>query len=82
MLTDAITEVLRAHHPNPPATAAEIAEFERKHGILLDSDLRAFYAACNGASLFRIKDSPYEIVKLDEITSGEVAIFGTDRRFG
>lgn len=75
MLIDSIAEVLRSHHARPPASESELDAFERAHGFKLDPSLRAFYAASNGASLFRIEDSPYEILPMSQIVTGRVALF-------
>jgi hypothetical protein len=83
MLSDDIAEVLRAHRPSAPATPADVDAFERKHGVSLDPDLRAFYMACNGADLFRTEDDlPYRILPLEKIVTAGVAVFGTDDRLG
>lgn len=74
MLIDDIGEVLRLHHPNPPATEAELAEFERAHGFRLDPELRAFYAAMNGGQLFRKVDPPYRFLPLAQIVTGKEAM--------
>ena len=71
-----IAEVLAKHHPGPPVTADQLAAWERENGIRLDAELRKFYLAANGASLFRQVDSPYRILPLEEIVPGRVAIFG------
>jgi len=55
---------------------AEIADFERRVAPL-DSKLRAFYGACNGAKLFRRIDSPFDILPLNGIATGQVAIYGS-----
>lgn len=75
MLIDDIAEVLRSHHARPPAPESELEAFERAHGFKLDPALRTFYAASNGASLFRIEDSPYEILPVSQVVTGRVALF-------
>lgn len=76
MLSDDVAEVLQSHFPQPPATEAELAEFERAHGFPLDPELRAFYRATNGGRLFQKVDSPYKFMSLAEIQPGVNAIFG------
>ncbi|WNG20553.1 SMI1/KNR4 family protein [Cystobacter fuscus] len=73
-----LEEVSREHFPNPPATLEEIEAFERRMGWKLDPDLRAFYLHCNGASLLRRPDSPYEFFPLSKIVRARVAIRGKD----
>jgi cell wall assembly regulator SMI1 len=78
-MTELLEEVSREHFPSPPATAAEIAEFEERVGWRLDSELRAFYLHCNGAELIkRGPDCPYRILPLSKIVRARVAIFGRD----
>jgi hypothetical protein len=78
-LSQLLEEVSREHFPYPPATAAEIAEFEQRTGWQLDPDLRAFYLHCNGAELIkRGPDCPYRILPLSKIVRARVAIFGRD----
>ncbi|HYI02879.1 SMI1/KNR4 family protein, partial [Hyalangium sp.] len=76
-MTHLLEEVSREHFPYPPATAAEIAEFEQRVAWRLDPDLRAFYLHCNGAELIkRLPDCPYRILPLSKIVRARVAIFG------
>jgi hypothetical protein len=75
MLSEDIAEVLRSHFPNPPATEAELIEFERAHGFPLDPELRAFYAATNGGRLFHWEGPPYYFMPLAEIVTAKAAIF-------
>jgi len=76
MLSDDILEVLSKHHPNPPALPTEIEAFERRMGMRLDPELRAFYEAANGARLFRTFGSPIEILPLNLVRNGVTAIRG------
>lgn len=64
-----IEEISRSHFPNPPATPAQVAEFEAQMGWQLDADLRTFYLHCDGATLFvpRDDDPNYRILSLAEI---------------
>jgi hypothetical protein len=71
-------EVFRHHHPEPPATVAEVDAFERRIGWRLDPDLRIFYLHCNGASLFKRIDTPYQFLPLSEIVRGRLTIYGLD----
>lgn len=74
-----LEEVSREHFPRPPATLADIEEFERRMGWRLDAPLRAFYLHCNGAELFvPLPDTHYRILPLAEVVPGRVAIFGKD----
>lgn len=78
-LSSLLEEVSRDHFPYPPATPAEIAQFEQRVGWKLDPDLRAFYLHCNGAELIeRLPDSPYQILPLSKIKRARVAIYGED----
>ncbi len=78
-MTRLLEEVSRDHFPYPPATPAEIAEFEQRVDWKLDPDLRAFYLHCNGAELIkRLPNSPYQILPLSEIVRARVAIYGED----
>jgi hypothetical protein len=76
MRSDDIAEVLRAHFPQPPATESELANFERSHGVPLDPELRAFYAATNGGRLFKWEGPPYYFMPLANIETGRDAIYG------
>ncbi|RYZ37388.1 MAG: SMI1/KNR4 family protein [Myxococcaceae bacterium] len=69
-----LAEVTRRHYPNPPATAAQLAEFESRVKWTLDPDLRAFYLHCDGATLFdpRDQDPNYRILPLSEIERARV----------
>lgn len=70
-----LEEVSRIHFPYPPATAAEVEEFEQRMGWRLDPDLRAFYLHCNGAELFkRLPETPCQILPLSEIIRARMAI--------
>ncbi|WP_342376856.1 SMI1/KNR4 family protein [Myxococcus stipitatus] len=78
-MDELLGELSRAHHPHPPATSAEIAEFESRVGWKLDDALRAFYLHCNGAELFEpLPDARYIILPLAKIRRARVAIFGRD----
>src|SRR3712207_5534438 len=74
-----LEEVSLHHFPSPPASPEEIAEFEKRVGWKLDSDLRAFSLHCSGAELFeRLPDCPYRILPLSRIVRARVAIYGKD----
>lgn len=74
-----LEEVSRDHFPYPPATPAQIDEFERRMGWSLDPDLRAFYLHCDGAELLQqLPDCPYRILPLSEIVRARVAMRGKD----
>lgn len=62
-------KISRKHFPNPPATPAQVADFEARVGWQLDTDLRAFYLHCDGATLFvpREEGPNYRILSLEEI---------------
>jgi hypothetical protein len=78
-MSSLLEEVSRDHFPYPPATPAQIEDFERRMGWTLDPDLRAFYLHCNGAELLEpLPDCPYRILPLDQIVRARVAIFGKD----
>lgn len=47
-------------------------------GWRLDPDLRAFYLHCDGASLLRSPDSPYQLLPLSRIVRARVALYGRD----
>ncbi|WP_338280510.1 SMI1/KNR4 family protein [Corallococcus caeni] len=61
-MTGLLEEVSRLHAPNPPATPAQVAEFEQRVGWRLDPDLRAFYLHCDGARLFAQRDPTFGFV--------------------
>jgi hypothetical protein len=73
-----LEQVSRDHFPNPPATAAQLDDFERRVGWRLDSELRAFYLHCNGAELFERPNSPYRFLPLSGIIRARIAIRGRD----
>jgi hypothetical protein len=73
-----LDQISYMHFPNPPATFAQIEEFEQRVGWQLDADLRAFYLHCNGADLFERPNSPYRILNLAGIIRARVAIRGKD----
>ncbi len=78
-LVTLLEEVSRSHFPYPPATLAQVVEFEQRVGWTLDPDLRAFYLHCNGAEFFkRLPDSPYQVLPLAEIARARVAMRGED----
>jgi len=74
-----LEEVSRSHFPYPPATLAQVEEFEQRAGWKLDPDLRAFYLHCNGAEFFkRLPEAPYQVLPLAEIVRARVAMRGED----
>ncbi|HEX8436499.1 SMI1/KNR4 family protein [Archangium sp.] len=73
-----LEQVSRDHFPNPPATPAQLDEFEQRVGWRLDPDLRAFYLHCNGAELFERPNSPYRFLPLSGVIRARVAIRGKD----
>jgi cell wall assembly regulator SMI1 len=73
-----LEELLRHHHPEPPASLKEVDAFERRMGWKLDPDLRTFYLRCNGARLFKRIDTPYRFLPLSEIVRGRLTIYGLD----
>lgn len=76
-LRDLLEEVTREHFPYPPATLAEIDEFEQRVGWRLDAPMREFYLHCNGAELIeRLPDAPYRVLPLSKIVRARAAIFG------
>jgi hypothetical protein len=78
-MSSLLEEVSREHFPYPPATPAQIEDFEQRMGWRLDPDLRAFYLHCNGAELFeRRPDMPYRLLPLSEIVRARIAVFGKD----
>ncbi|RKH55739.1 SMI1/KNR4 family protein [Corallococcus aberystwythensis] len=78
-MKDLLTEVSRLHFPRPPATAEQVAAFEKRVGWRLDEDLRAFYLHCNGATLFApLPDVNYHLLPLERIERARVAILGRD----
>ncbi|QSQ18255.1 SMI1/KNR4 family protein [Myxococcus landrumensis] len=78
-MDELLAEVSRSHHPRPPATSAEIAEFEARVGWKLDDELRAFYLHSNGAELFEpLPNAQYIILPLAKIRRARVAIRGRD----
>lgn len=74
-----IEEINRSHFPNTPAAIEDIEKFEASTGYSLPSDMKSFYLAFNGASLFR-KDNvpPFTIVPIDELQTASNAIFGPE----
>ncbi|MCP3065041.1 SMI1/KNR4 family protein [Myxococcus sp. K38C18041901] len=71
--------VLREHHPHPPATEREIADFEARAGWRLGPELRALYSRCNGVELFvPLPDARYSILSLAELQRARVRILGID----
>jgi hypothetical protein len=70
--------IKQRHYPGPPASNAEIGEFEAHWHVQLDPDLATFYRACNGAKLFDSVNAPFEILPLDEVVRARVAIYGRD----
>ena len=77
-MQELLAELSRDHFPNPPATPAEVEEFEQREGWRLDPDLRAFYLHCNGAELFKKPASPYRIQPLSKLIRARLAIRGKD----
>ncbi|MET0403555.1 MAG: SMI1/KNR4 family protein, partial [Cystobacter sp.] len=77
-LSHLLEAVTREHFPLPPATPEDIAAFEQRMGWRLDPDLRAFYLHCDGASLLRSPDSPYQLLPLSRIVRARVALYGRD----
>ena len=78
-LTELLDELVSRHHPEPPATLAQIEEAEAKLGWPLGAELRSFYLRCNGACLFgRFPDYRFRILPLAEIKRARVAVFGDD----
>lgn len=77
---DAILREIRARHvPRPGASAAAIAAFEGRVGWTLDEEQRAFYLACDGASLFPSgNEARCRLLSLAEIERARTAIFGRD----
>ncbi|WP_257450800.1 SMI1/KNR4 family protein [Archangium lipolyticum] len=73
-----LEQVSRDHFPNPPATPAQLDDFERRVGWRLDPELRAFYLHCNGAELFERPNSPYRFLPLSGIIRARIAIRGRD----
>ncbi|RYZ10732.1 MAG: SMI1/KNR4 family protein [Myxococcaceae bacterium] len=74
-----LAEISRHHFPNPPATPAQLAEFEARVGWPLDADLRTFYLHCNGGTLFApLPDVNYRFLPLERIERARVAIMGRD----
>ncbi|HZI15025.1 MAG TPA: SMI1/KNR4 family protein [Myxococcus sp.] len=80
MIRHVLEELSRAHFPGPPATPAQVAEFEARVGWKLDADLREFYLHCDGATLFvsRDEDPSYRILPLAEVRRARVAMRGED----
>jgi hypothetical protein len=77
-IQDLLEQVSRHHFPNPPATPAQLDEFEQQVGWRLDPELRAFYLHCNGAELFERPNSPYRFLPLSGVIRARVAIRGKD----
>lgn len=80
-----IAEIIRickaAHFPEPETAIDAISSFEAGIGYTLPDDMRTFYLACNGASLFRPRKEfpPFRIMPLSEIVRARVAIYGEDK---
>lgn len=53
---------------NPPVSANQIGDFERKIGFSLPSDFREFYSVCNG---FGCNEDIFNMTPLEEISSDE-----------
>ncbi|WP_375759800.1 SMI1/KNR4 family protein [Corallococcus exercitus] len=80
LMDNLLAEFLRHHHPNPPASAQQIAAFEARVGWQLDAEMRAFYLRSNGGGLFSLMPNPkYGILPLDGIQRARVAIRGRDQ---
>ncbi|RKH39708.1 SMI1/KNR4 family protein [Corallococcus interemptor] len=80
LMDNLLAEFFRHHHPNPPASAQQIAAFEARMGWQLDAEIRAFYLRSNGGGLFAPMPNPkYGILSLDEIQRARVAIRGRDQ---
>lgn len=75
-----IAQVVAEHFPNPPTQREEVLAFERTVGYSLPQDMRQFYLACDGASLFRPKGEcpPFELLRLRDIQRARQAVYGTD----
>ncbi|RJS19982.1 SMI1/KNR4 family protein [Corallococcus sp. H22C18031201] len=73
-MAELLAEVSRSHFPNPPATVAQIAEFEARVGWRLDPDLRAFYLHCDGARLFDRIDPTFYFFPLAELRRARVTM--------
>ncbi|NRD57606.1 SMI1/KNR4 family protein [Corallococcus exiguus] len=75
-----LAEASRLHFPRPPATLAQVSDFEARLGWKLDEDLRAFYLHCDGCDLFvSSPDTRFRILPLAQIMRARVAIRGKDR---
>jgi len=66
-MAEMLEEVSRLHHARPPASPAQIEEFERSLGWRLDPDLRAFYLHCDGADLFDPRDPAFSFFPLAQL---------------
>ncbi|RKG98773.1 SMI1/KNR4 family protein [Corallococcus carmarthensis] len=71
-----LAEVSAHHFPNPSATADQVDSFESRVGWQLDSDMRAFYLHCDGATLFapRERAPNYRILSLAEIERARITM--------
>ncbi|AKQ66097.1 hypothetical protein A176_003009 [Myxococcus hansupus] len=83
LMAELLAEVSRLHHPNPPATPAQIEAFEKRVGWTLDSDLRAFYLHCDGANLFDsrtpvFRDPAFSFLPLSRIQRARVVMSQDD----
>jgi len=73
-----LEEISLRHFPNPAASSEQIEAFEREHGWSLDSDLRAFYLHCDGATLFKSPNSPCRLRPLSQICRARIDMRASD----
>ncbi|RKH65268.1 SMI1/KNR4 family protein [Corallococcus llansteffanensis] len=69
-----LAEISRSHFPNPPATPAQLEDFEHRVGWRLDADLRAFYLHCDGAALFKTPNTPFHLCSLAEVVRARTVL--------
>lgn len=78
-LTRMIADLRANHLVNAPGTEQELRQLELRLGVQLDTELREFYSATNGATILGKEEWRYRILKLEEVERVRKLILGEDR---